>query len=327
MKRGQGKIVLFVLVVWFFMVITVTSQAEVTYKAAAGQIGGGWYTILSGLAEIINKHQKGHIRIVVVPGSGVSNIATCSMGETPVTMSFPPFIIAAQKGEDPYDKKYPDTMVIASGFGSSAQHLVTTRRDLTAYDQISKNKVPIKLTINRPGATDEFIFRKVMTFYKFSYDDIKKWGGKIFFVGHGEAAQLMKDGHGDTHFSYIAVPGSSIVEMAMARDVTFVSIPKDLMSFLESEWSLFRETIPKGTYKGQKEDILSLAMSNTLMVNAKVDNDTVYRMTKAICENVKDVRSIYKGCEDWSPTQAVKGVEPLLHPGAFRYYKEKGYIK
>lgn len=327
MKSLRKMVLVFFSILGFLILTTDSVIGEITYKAAAGQIGGGWYTILSGLAEIINKHNKGHFSLTVVPGSGVSNIATCSMGETPVTMSFPPFIIAAKKGEDPYDKKYPNTLVIASGFGSSAQHLLTTRKDLNSYDQISKNKIPIKLTINRPGATDEFIFRKVMNFYKFNYEDIKKWGGKVFFVGHGEAAQLMKDGHGDTHFSYIAVPGASIIEMAVAREVTFLNIPADLMKFLESEWSLFREVIPKGTYKGQKEDLVSLAMSNTLMVNANIDNETVYRMTKTICENVKDVQSIYKGCENWTPKEAVKGVEGLLHPGALKYYKEKGYMK
>ena len=119
-----------------------TALAQLTIKASGGQIGGGWYTIVSGLGEIINDELKDKVNLVVVPGSGVSNIATCSMGDTPITMSFPPFIVAANKGIDPYDQKYPKTKVIAANFGTSAQHLVTTRKDITTYEDIAAKKLP-----------------------------------------------------------------------------------------------------------------------------------------------------------------------------------------
>ena len=309
------------------LVLPHVSAAKTTIKAAAGQIGGGWYTIVSGLAEIVNSELKNQVQLVVVPGSGVSNIATCSLGQTPITMSFPPFIIAAKKGIDPYDTKYPKTKVIASGFGTSAQHLVTTREDFHSYGDIVAKKLPIRIALNKPGATDEFIWRKIMEYYKFDYKDISKWGGKVFFVGHGEAVQLIKDHHADTHFSYISVPAASITEMAIARKLTFINVPDDLLKYLEDEWALFQFTIPARTYQGQDKELVSLGMSNTLMVNADISDDLVYAITKTICENYKDVRNIHKACENWKPEIAPQGVESLLHPGALRYYKEMGYVK
>ena len=303
------------------------ASAKETLKAAGGQIGGGWYTIVSGIAEIINSELKDKVNLVVVPGSGVSNIATCSLGDTPITMSFPPFIMAARQGVDPYDTKYPNTLAIATNFGSSAQHMVTTRDDLVTYEDIAAKKLPIKITLNKPGATDEFIWRKVMDAYGLNYDKIKKNGGKIFHVGHGEAVQLTKDGHADTHFSYISVPAAGITEMAISRDLVYVELPKETRDALQQAWSLAPFTIPAGTYKGQTKDLETLAMANTLMVNAELSEDLVYAITKTICENASAVQKVHKTAKDWTPEIAAKGVEALLHPGAKKYYEEKGYLK
>lgn len=303
------------------------AASKQTLKAAGGQVGGGWYTIVSGLAEIINTELKDELSLVVVPGSGVSNIATCSLGLTPITMSFPPFIMAARQGVDPYDTKYPKTLVIATNFGSSAQHFVTTRKDLATYQDMAAKNLPIKLTINKPGATDEFIWRKVMGVYGLDYKGVKKNKGKIFHVGHGEAVQLTKDGHADTHFSYISVPSASITEMAISRDLVYVELQKQAMEKLQKDWSLAPFTIPAGTYKGQEKDIHTLSMANTLMVNADISDDLVYAVTKALCERAADVKNVHKAARNWTPEMATQGVVALLHPGAKKYYKENGYLK
>lgn len=321
----RAKWIIFGLAV--LLVLPNLGLAKTTIKAAGGQIGGGWYTIVSGLAEIINQEMKDSLEVVVVPGAGVSNIATCSMGDTPVVMSFPPFIVAAKKGIDPYQESYPKTMVIASGFGTSAQHMVTKRSDFNGYEDMAKKKVPMRITLNKPGATDEFIWRKIMDYYQFNYKDVKKWGGKVFHVGHGEAIQLTKDGHADTHFSYISVPAASITELSISRDLKFLSVPDDLHTFLIKEWSLLDFTIPAKTYKGQDQAVKSLGMSNTLMANADLDEEIVYGITKTLCENYKDVQNVHKGASAWTPETGPKGVVSLLHPGALKYYKEMGYVK
>jgi TRAP transporter TAXI family solute receptor len=324
MKR---LIILTVTTLVCLLTFTHPASAQVTIKASAGQIGGGWYTIVSGLGEIINDVLKDKVSLVVVPGSGVSNIATCSLGHTPITMSFPPFIVAANKGIDPYDQKYPKTKVIAANFGTSAQHFVTTRKDIATYEDIAANKLPIKVCLNKPGATDEFLFRKVLEYLKVDYKIIKKWGGKVFHVGHGESVTLLKDGHADSHFAYISVPAASITEMAISRNLVFTELSDEMFDFLNKEWSLAPFTIPAGTYKGQTKDLRTLGMSNTLMANEDVDADLVYAITKTICENYQSVRNVHKTCSTWKPEMGPQGVEKLLHPGAVKYYQEKGYLK
>jgi TRAP transporter TAXI family solute receptor len=323
----KKPVFLIVLVTACLLMASHSALAQLTIKASGGQIGGGWYTIVSGLGEIINDKLKDQVNLVVVPGSGVSNIATCSMGDTPITMSFPPFIVAANKGIDPYDQKYPKTKVIAANFGTSAQHFVTTRKDIATYEDISSKKLPIKVCLNKPGATDEFLWRKVMEYLQTDYKKVKQWGGKIFHVGHGESVTLLKDGHADSHFAYISVPAASITEMAISRKLVFVEFSDKMFNFLQNEWSLMSFTIPAGTYKGQKKELKTLGMSNTLMVNEDVDANLVYAITKTICENYEGVRNVHKTCSNWKPEMGPQGVEKLLHAGAAKYYKEKGYIK
>jgi TRAP-type uncharacterized transport system substrate-binding protein len=63
------------------------------------------------------------------------------------------------------------------------------------------------------------------------------------------------------------------------------------------------------------------------MCHASLDEGVVYQITKIICENPERLMNIDKGLKDFSAAEACKDMPVPLHPGAERYYREKGYIK
>jgi TRAP transporter TAXI family solute receptor len=88
-------------------------------------------------------------------------------------------------------------------------------------------------------------------------------------------------------------------------------------------------TIPKGVYAGQKEDALVVAYLNCLITHKDQPEDLIYNITKAIYENVDLLAKGYKTLKLLSAEMAVEGTERTapFHPGALRYFKEKGVIK
>ena len=86
-------------------------------------------------------------------------------------------------------------------------------------------------------------------------------------------------------------------------------------------------TIPAGTYRGQDADVETAAVVNFLVTQSGVKADLVYNMTKALFENLNTMVAAHNAAKAIKLENALHGMPLPLHPGAERYYKEKGLIK
>jgi TRAP transporter TAXI family solute receptor len=86
----------------------------------------------------------------------------------------------------------------------------------------------------------------------------------------------------------------------------------------------FELTIPKGTYKGIDYDIPVVSVSNLLICNPKLDEKAAYSIVKVIMDYKSDLVIVHKEAEKISPQSAVVGSPIPYHPGAVKYYQEKG---
>ena len=84
--------------------------------------------------------------------------------------------------------------------------------------------------------------------------------------------------------------------------------------------------IPAGTYDGQTEDVPTAAVINFLISHDGVSEDLAYQMTKQLFENLPDVVAAHKAASDIKLADAVKDMPIPMHPGAEKYYKEKGVM-
>ena len=83
-------------------------------------------------------------------------------------------------------------------------------------------------------------------------------------------------------------------------------------------------TIAAGTYPGQDSDVQTIAQPNFLAVNANVDEQHVYLLTKALYENLPFLQAIHKATNAMDVSKAMGGLPVPLHPGAMKYYQEVG---
>jgi hypothetical protein len=85
-----------------------------------------------------------------------------------------------------------------------------------------------------------------------------------------------------------------------------------------------RYVIPPDSYPGQAKPINTISQPNFLAVNADVDEEAVYLITKAIFDDLGFLQNIHKATLDMALEKALAGLPAPLHPGAARFYKEKG---
>jgi len=162
-----------------------TAQSSLTWTA--GAVGGGWYAISGGMAELLR--EKAQLTVKVIPGGGTQNPVLVQKGDAEIGMGLPPLLDAAMKGEDPYvDKdgkphKMPDLRALAGNMSLNTFHFYvgaeTPYANMT-MEEIFKGKKPIRLAISKPGSSDVWVFEKVMEHYGLSYKDWEAAGARFF---------------------------------------------------------------------------------------------------------------------------------------------------
>ncbi len=313
------------------------AQQSLTWTA--GAVGGGWYAISGGMAELLR--EKAGLNIKVVPGGGTQNPVLVEKGEAELGMGLPPLLGAAQRGEDPYPgQKMEHLRALAGNMSLNTFHFYVAADSPFAkmtMDEIFRGKKPIRLAISKPGSSDVWVFEKVMEFYGYcqagkTADCYKTWeaaGTKFFRGSYSEQAGAFKDRNVDGTFTFLALPGASITEASVGRELKLLAFPKPLLEYL-GKFGLGEGTIPAGTYPkavNGNEPVVSATMGTTITVNAKMANDLAYTITKTLNENVDRVRKIHGSLSDYDPAKGYLYLGVALHPGAEKYYREKGYLK
>lgn len=140
----------------------------------------------------------------------------------------------------------------------------------------------------------------------------------------------MKQGTIDVFFNVAGVPTPKIEEIATMVDVNLVSIPDDALAKLKEAGLgdlYIRYVIPAGSYDFQKEDVQTVTVMALLVADKDVPEDVVYEFMKTMFGHLDEIRAVHKRAEDISLEKATEGLPIPLHPGAEKFYKEKGVLK
>jgi hypothetical protein len=313
------------------------AQQSLTWTA--GAVGGGWYAISGGMAELMR--DKAGLNIKVIPGGGTQNPVLVQKGEVEIGMGLPPLLDAALKGEDPYKgQSLPDLRAIAGNMSLNTFHFYVGEETPYAkmtVEEIIKGKKPIRLAISKPGSSDVWVFEKVMEYYGLCapgkieecYRTWEAAGAKFFRGSYSEQAGAFKDRNVDGTFTFLALPGASITEASVGRNLRILAFPEPLLAHL-GKFGLGKGTIPAGTYPkavNGNEPVVSATMGTTITVSSKMSNDLAYTLAKTLNDNADRVHKIHGSLADYDPAKGHMFLGVPLHPGAERYYREKGYLK
>ena len=141
----------------------------------------------------------------------------------------------------------------------------------------------------------------------------------------GDAATKMKDGHIDAACNVLAVPASSIIEMTTSMKLSYINIDDDILAAIQADAPYFtRKVIPAGTYPDQTEDCNTITCKAVLYCRADMDEETVYKITKAFYESGDEIAAAHATGKEVQLEGCLDGVTTPIHPGAAKYFKEMG---
>ena len=298
-----------------------------TIEWTAGQLGGGWYTIVSGVSKMVEEKTPG-LTVKVVPGGGAANPTKVQNGQSQLGMSIDIFAKMARDGTGTYTgKPHPKLMMIGQSLGDTPFHMIRSADAKLGFDEILTSK-DVKIGVVKTGATDEIAFRWVMEHYGQTYDTLRAKGYKFVQGDYSELASAFKDKQIDYVFFAQGLPGASVIDMSTGREAQLLEFPKKLTDAILAKYGMGTGVIPASTYpKYQNKDITVMSMATTLITSSDVPEDVVYKATKALCESQSDLPKVHASLKDFDCKTAVK-VRPVpVHPGALKYYKERGWVQ
>lgn len=302
-----------------------SARAE-TLEFTAGQLGGGWYTMATGMSKIIMQDYP-ELNIKVVPGGGTANPSKVNAGKSQLGMGLDVFTFLAYKGREIYTgKPHENLMMIGMSFSDNYMHFLKAKDAKLGFEELFAKAKNVDLAVTKAGSSDEQTFRWVMKHYGTGYDDLRD--NRNFKINQGNYAEMSsqyKDRQVDYVFFNLGIPGAAAIDMLLSREGELMDFPDELLGALNDQYGFLSSKIPAGTYKGQSADVTTIKMGTTLTVNADVSTDTVYKILKSICSNQDKLGAIHNSMKVFDCKTAGKDAPSPLHPGAVKYYKEMGY--
>jgi TRAP transporter TAXI family solute receptor len=178
-----------------------------------------------------------------------------------------------------------------------------------------------RLSVGAPKSGTEINTRAILQGAGMSYKDL----GKVEYLPFNESVELMKNRQLDATLQSAGLGVSSLKDLATSIDIVVVEIPPAVVDKVGAPY--VKATIPANTYTGQTEPVQAAAVINYLVTRSDLKDDLVYQMTKAVFDNLPELQAAHSAAKDIKLEEALKGMPVPVHPGAERYFKEKGVAK
>lgn len=282
---------------------------------ATGGTAGTYYPIGGAIAKAASNNPA--IKATAETGNAsVANINLLGRGAIEVAFAQNDISYWAYNGEMMFKAPMKNLRAVAALYPEHVQLLVTKDSKVNTITELKGKRVGV----GAPGSGVEADVRALFQVAGITYDQMK-----VDFLDFGATTDRFKDNQIDAGFVVAGYPTASIMDLATSKDVTLVSFDDAYLQKLVKEHPYFVvSTIPAGTYKGIDKDIKTPAVKAVLLTHDGVSDDVIYAFTKGMFENLDTIHASHAKGKEITLETALDGLTVPLHPGAARYFKEKG---
>jgi len=292
---------------------------------ASGATGGVYYVMGGGLAALISKYVPGVDATAEVTAASVDNCKLVMAGKSDLAFSYTDVAYSAYAGLDRFKSagKAGNVLRALAMLYPGYNHIVTL---VGRGIQEAKDLKGKRVSTGPPGSGTEVMALKVLE--ALGIDPGKDIGRERLTMN--ESAGALKDGKIDAFFVNAGAPMSSVLDLASTPGMKMKLIPHDfLLDKINAKYGpiYFRLTIPQKAYPGMTQDVPVIAVGNVLFCHVKLDDKIAYSIAKTIFDHRDELILVHKEAENILLKNAATGSPLPFHPGAARYYKEKGVLK
>lgn len=292
----------------------------VRLSIATGNTGGVYYPYGGGLAKVIGESLRVQATAEVTAAS-VDNLKLIQQRKVDVAFTLADTLDDAIAGRGGFARTGPVKARALAVLYPNYTHLATVAGN--GIERVADLRGHI-LSTGSPGSGTEVIALRILRAAGIDPDrDLRRQALSV-----NASVDALKDAKIDAFFWGGGLPTASILDLASSIGITARLLPTDdVMPALEKQFgpTLYtRRVIPKGAYPGMQADVGVVTAQNVLVVDDSMEDALAYDLTRVLFEKQAELAAIHPEARHLSLATAVAASPAPFHPGAERYYRERG---
>lgn len=304
------------------MSIVLTSPAAMAQgfiNILTGGTSGVYYPLGVAIGNIFGEKIPNVKTQVQATKASVENLVLLQQGRGELAFTLGDSLRAAWNGDEEagFKTRLDKLRTIAAIYPNYIQIVATADSGIRTLADL-KGK---SLSVGAPKSGTELNSRAILSAAGMTYKDL----GKVEYLPFAESVDLMKNRQLNATLQSAGLGVASLKELSTATQIAVVAVPKEIVDRIGPPF--VAATIPAHTYAGQDRDVPTAAVVNYLVTSSAVSDDLAYQMTRLIFDSLPELANAHVAGKEIKPESAAAGSPVPLHPGAVRYYREKGLIR
>ncbi len=301
--------------------LTLSAHAQQkTMSIGTGGTGGVYYPLGGAVANVLSKNLPNVQATAEVTGGSVDNLKLIGTGKNELGFTMADAALNAYNGEDKFKSgKIPlQTLLVVY---PNRMHVVTIEG--TGIEKMSDMKGK-RVSTGSPGSATEVMAFRVIEAAGLDKDkDMKRER-----LGVAESVNAIKDGKIDAFFWVGGIPTAAVTDLAATPGVKMKLVDhSETVDKMNAKYGKLytASTIKAGSYPGYDKDNKIAEVWNLIVTGDKMSNDDAYIIVKTLVEKKADLVAVHKEALSFSLDNQIQSRSPIpFHPGALKYFKEKG---
>jgi TRAP transporter TAXI family solute receptor len=297
---------------------TATAQQN-RLSIATGGTGGVYYPLGGGLANVLSKSIPGVEATAEVTSASVDNIKLVGAGKADIAFTLGDTAADGFNGAGKFKEKVP-VRAIAVLYANKSQWVTVEGTGVQKIQDLKGRRIGT----GAPGSGTEIIALRILEAYGIDPDkDVTREKLSV-----AESVNALKDRKIDAFFWSGGVPTAAVTDLAATpgMKIRLIDHADAIPAMVKKYGPLYvKGSIPAGAYPGQAKAAEVADVWNLLVVNEKMDEQLVYSVVKAIFEKKADLAAVHAEAKNIELANQYGAGSPVpFHPGAVRYFTEKG---
>ena len=295
------------------------AHAQSFINILTGGTSGVYYPLGVAIGKIYSDKIPNVKTQVQATKASVENLVLLQQGRGELAFTLGDSLKAAWEGDEEagFKSKLDKLRVLGAIYPNYIQIVATSDSGIKTLADL-KGK---SLSVGAPKSGTELNSRAILAAAGLTYKDM----GKVEYLPFAESVDLMKNRQLNATLQSAGLGVASLKDLSTSTEITVVSVPKAIVDKIGPPF--VSVNIPANTYTGQDKDVPTAAVINYLVTSSTVSDDLAYQMTKLIFESLPELANAHAAGKEIKLANAAEGSPVPLHPGAIRYYKEKGLMK
>ena len=289
-----------------------------------GGPAGGTFQVVANAIQVYKPiKEMADYKVQAQSSAGsVENLRKTDAGRQHMSVVYSGHVYLGRNGRMKNDTtKYENVMAVAWLYGAPAQLIVRADSGIKSTKDLVGKKVGVGNAGSGAFANCELFFTHMGV-----WDKIERNA-----MGYNDAAQAFGNNQLDAFWLFVGYPSGAVIMAAQQNDIKLLDLytEPEAAGFFKEYPHLAKLEIPAGVYKGVDEPVPSYQDSALWVANKDVPADVVYKLLSLIYspEGLAHMVNVKKTAKSMSIEDGIKGVVTPLHPGAEKFWKEKGVLK